>query len=491
MATEVESPPTDSKHPLIDGLNGMMIEKVPSYGNKFLYSLGFLTAISFVMLIITGVVMSLFGPNWWLTSAVGGYTRSVHLWSTQAMVLFVILHLLVVFFTSGFRKPRRLTWVLGVLMMFVVLAETEFGYILRGDFSSQWRSLQGADFYNGAGAGGWINTLNYGQVFGIHIATIPLALLGLVGLHYLLVRVLGIAQPYRKDVVAPTVKADHKLLFIRGGVAVALILVLGAVLPSPYLSPVTIQTIAKEDPNLFAKTLVAEFDGSSDTAGYMDNIDPYTFDTREVFVDGPYAQLLASQPKATDALAAFNALSKDDQDAALKELTDYYDATDPDPNAVPAGPASDVVSALTSMAAAGLYEPALLATNLGTKEPLTLTYPDRFLADTGALEEQATQLGITTEQYGMIREESGHTPGAWWLSPIGLLNHTVLAGDDNGDRDGAIIFGSLLIVMLAFPFIPGVNRIPDLLKLYVPVWRKEAKAGKAAAKADTDVSASA
>jgi ubiquinol-cytochrome c reductase cytochrome b subunit len=491
MAIDVESTPTDSKHPLIDGLNGMMIEKVPSYGNKFLYSLGFLTAISFVMLIITGVVMTLFGPNWWLTSVVGGYTRSVHLWSTQAMVLFVILHLLIVFFTSGFRKPRRLTWVLGVLMMFVVLAETEFGYILRGDFSSQWRGLQGADFYNGAGAGGWINTLNYGQVFGIHIATIPLALLGLVGLHYLLVRVLGIAQPYRKDVVAPTVKADHKLLFIRGGVAVALILVLGAVLPSPYLSPVTIQTIAKEDPNLFAKTIVAEFDGSSDTAGYMDNIDPYTFDSRVVFVDTPYQQLLAAQPKTTDALAAFNALSKDDQDAALKALADYYDATDPDPNAVPAGPATDIVSALTSMAAAGLYEPALLSTNLGLKAANTTTFADRFLADTGALEEQATQLGITTEQYGMIREESGHTPGAWWLSPIGLLNHTVLANDDNGDRDGAIIFGSLLIVMLAFPFIPGLNRVPDLLKLYVPVWRKEAKAGKTAAKADTDVSASA
>lgn len=486
---DVQSTPTTSKHPLVDGLNGMMIEKVPSYGNKFLYSLGFLSAISLVMLIVTGVVMTLFGPNWWLTTGAGGYMRSVHLWSTQAMVLFTILHLLIVFFTSGFRKPRRLTWVIGVLMLFVVLAETEFGYILRGDFSSQWRGLQGADFYNGTGAGGWINPLNYGQVFGIHIATIPLALIGLVGLHYLLVRVLGIAEPYRKDVVAPTVKANHTLLFVRGGVALALILGLALVLPSPYLSPVTIQTIAKEDPNLFAKTLVAEFDKSSDTAGYMDNIDPYTFDTRQVFVDAPYTQILAAQPKATDALAAFNALSADDQEAAMKAETDYYDATDPDPNAVPTGPAADIVSALTSMAAAGLYEPALLSTSLGLKEPNTLTFANRFLADTGALEEQASQLGITTEQYGMVREETGSAPGAWWLSPIGLLNHTVLAGDENGDRDGAIIFGSLLLTMLAFPFIPYVNRLPDVLKGWALVWRKERLAAKSA-KVETDVSAS-
>jgi hypothetical protein len=143
------------------------------------------------------------------------------------------------------------------------------------------------------------------------------------------------------------------------------------------------------------------------------------------------------------------------------------------------------------MAAAGLYEPALLSTNLGLKEANTMTFANRFLADTGALEEQASQLGITTEQYGMVREETGSAPGAWWLSPIGLLNHTVLAGDENGDRDGAIIFGSLLLTMLAFPFIPYVNRLPDVLKGWALVWRKERLAAKTASKTDTDVDASA
>jgi len=487
MDDHPSSTPPDPTHPLLDGLDAMMIEKVPSYGNKFLYSLGFLSMISFLVLIATGLLMVFFGPNWWLTTRTGGYMRSVHLWSTQAFVLLMFLHLAIVFFTSGFRKPRRLTWVLGVLMLFVVLAETEFGYILRGDFSSQWRALQGADFYNGTGAGGWINPLNYAQVYGIHIALVPLALLGLVGLHYLLVRVLGIAKPYRKDVVAPTVKANHKLLFIRGGVLLILLLLLAVLLPSPYLSPVTIQTIAKEDPNLMAKTLIAEMNGDSDTVGYMDNIDPYTFDARAVFIDTPYQQLLAASPGATDALTAFNALSADDQAAALSALSDYYGGPNPDPNAVPKGPATDVVTTLTSMAAAGLYEPALLSTNLGLKSANVATYADRFLADTGALEEQASQLGITTEQYGMIREETGSTPGAWWLSPIGLLNHTVLVGDDNGDRDGAIIFGSLLILMLAFPFIPGLNRLPDVLKVYTLVWRKERKAGKEQVTADENV----
>jgi quinol-cytochrome oxidoreductase complex cytochrome b subunit len=221
------------KHPLAKALNDTMIKEVPQYGNKFFYSLGFLSMISFVILIASGTIMVFYGPTWWLTSDFGGYIRSVHLWATQAFVLFILLHLLVVFFTSGFKKPRRLTWMLGVLMLFVVLMETEFGYALRGDFSSQWRSLQGADFYNGSGLGWWLNPLNYKQIYGIHIVVVPLVLLGMLFVHYLLVKVLGIAKPYRKDITAKTVPANHTLLFMRGGSLIVVVLGLAIILPSP------------------------------------------------------------------------------------------------------------------------------------------------------------------------------------------------------------------------------------------------------------------
>ena len=73
--------------PLLTGLNKIMIEDVPKYANKFVYSLGFLSMICFVILIATGVVMTFYGPDWWLLSSVGKYFRSVHLWATQAFVL--------------------------------------------------------------------------------------------------------------------------------------------------------------------------------------------------------------------------------------------------------------------------------------------------------------------------------------------------------------------------------------------------------------------
>lgn len=461
------------KHPLRKALNDMMIKDVPSYGNKFFYSLGFLSMISFLMLLATGVIMSVNGSTWWLTNSFGSYMRSVHLWATQAFVLFVILHLIIVFFTSGFKKPRRLTWVLGVLMLFVVLAETEFGYVLRGDYSSQWRSLQGADFYNGSGLGRFVNPLNTGQIYGIHIAVVPLTILGLLFLHYLLVRVLGIAKPYKKEVVVKTVPANHKLLFIRGGVLVALLLALALILPSPYIKPTTVQSVAQDDPALLEKTLVAEFAGSSDTATYLDNINPYGYSTRSIYIDAPYQQYVQAQANQTDALRTFNAQSKDVQDQQLKELTDYFDQENPDPEQMPVSPVSDIVKTLTAMAAAGVYEPALNANNSVNKFADGTTYSTRFMADTGVLEDKATALNITTDQYGMIREEKGRTPGAWWLVPIGLLNHSVLKNDDAGDRDAAIIFGSFLLLMLAFPFIPYVNQLPDKLRVYKLIWREK------------------
>lgn len=444
----------------------IMIENVPNYANRFLYSLGFLSMICFVILTLTGIVMVFYGPTWWLTNNVGKFMRSIHLWATQGFVIFMILHLIIVIFTSAYRRPRRLTWVLGALLFFFVLAETEFGYVLRGDFSSQWRSLQGADLYNGSGIGAVLNALNYYQMYGIHIAFIPLVILAILFGHYLFIRFRGIAKPYREDVPYQIVPANHKVLFIRGFVLVAVIIILAVIFPSPYLHPTTIQEIAQKGPALLASTLEKEFDRSSDTATYLDSIDPYTYDTRSVYITAPYDQLVAVNG-AKNLMQVYNSEPKALQDAQLKAASDYFSGTQ---TAKPdlTNPVIAVIMSLVPVAQSGLYESTLSYLNpTGDRT----TYGLRFLADTGAMDDQANALGITTEQYGMLKEETRSFPlGAWWLVPIGLLDHTILANDPNQDRDGAIIIGLLVFLLIAFPYIPYVNRIPDKLRLYKLVW---------------------
>ncbi len=446
----------------------VMISEVPSYANKIFYSLGFLSMTSLFMLIVSGLILVFFGPNWWLTTSAGTFVRSIHLWSAQAFVFFMILHVLIVFLTSGYKPPRTFTWIFGSLMFFLALFEAEFGYVLRNDFSSEWRSLQGADLYNGSGLGIIINNLNYAQIYGIHVIVIPFIILALLFLHYGLVRVRGIAKPYKKDFSYRTVKANHSILFIRGSALILIIVVLAVIFPSPLISPVTIKQVAEEDPPLMAKTLMSELDHSSDTATYMDNIDPYKFDTKKVFVEIPYGQYIKTGQYNINMLAYFNKEDKVTQNNNLKNAPDYFDKNGRLTTLPNTNPVIPLISSLVIMGQSGLYEASLKnETEAGNK-----TYVLRFLSDTGVLEDKADKLRITTEQYGMLREEKGSLPaGAWWLAPLGLMDNTILKNDDNQDKDGAEILGLFMLLLIAFPYIPLLNQIPDKLGIYKFIWK--------------------
>ncbi len=62
--------------------------------------------------------------------------RQTHHWAADVFVVAIVLHLLRVFFTGAFRKPRELTYVLGVLMLFTALLEGYLGYSLIDDLLS-------------------------------------------------------------------------------------------------------------------------------------------------------------------------------------------------------------------------------------------------------------------------------------------------------------------------------------------------------------------
>ncbi len=450
-------------------LYNIMLQEVPSYANKIFYSLGFLSMTAFMVLILSGFVLVFNGPSWWLTDSLGTYVRSIHLWATQAFIFFIFLHLLIVFLTSGFRTNRRLTWVFGGLMLVFALFEAELGYGLRGDFSTQWRSLQASDLYNGSGLGLFINNLNYAQIYGIHIVIIPLAILGLLFFHYLLIRIKGIAKPFKKDVNYKMVRANHTVLFLRGAVLVGAIVILAYFFRSPLIIPTTIQDVASQDQQLMANTLIQEFTHTSDTATYLDSIDPYKFDTRKIYVTYPYSQYL-KLTKGADMLGLFNAENTTLQNSNIKQAEDYFKTGGIINTSINVNnPLIPVVSSLVVMAKSGLYEDSLRGELSSGFNP---TYVTRFLSDTGVLEAKAEKLNITTDQYGMLKEETGVIPpGAWWLAPVGVLDHTILANDPNQDRDGAEILGFLLLFLIAFPYIPYLNKIPGKLPIDKLIWK--------------------
>ncbi|KAG5059558.1 hypothetical protein AAZX31_01G055000 [Glycine max] len=68
----------------------------------------------------------------------GWLIRSVHQWSASVMVLMMILHVFRVYLTGGFKKPRELTWVTGVVLAVLTASFGVTGYSLPWDQIGYW-----------------------------------------------------------------------------------------------------------------------------------------------------------------------------------------------------------------------------------------------------------------------------------------------------------------------------------------------------------------
>src|SRR5690348_16031510 len=70
------------------------------------------------------------------TVKAGLLIRQTHHWAANVFLAAVILHLFRVFFTGAYRKPRDLTWLIGVTMLMLALLEAYVGYSMVDDLMS-------------------------------------------------------------------------------------------------------------------------------------------------------------------------------------------------------------------------------------------------------------------------------------------------------------------------------------------------------------------
>src|SRR5436189_1430692 len=62
--------------------------------------------------------------------------RQAHHWAADIFVAAIVLHVMRVFFTGAFRKPRDINWMVGVTMLALALFEGFLGYSLIDDLLS-------------------------------------------------------------------------------------------------------------------------------------------------------------------------------------------------------------------------------------------------------------------------------------------------------------------------------------------------------------------
>jgi ubiquinol-cytochrome c reductase cytochrome b subunit len=63
----------------------------------------------------------------------GAVVRQTHHWAALVFVAAIVLHAMRVFFTGAFRRPRRLNWTLGLVLMGLAMANGFFGLALPND----------------------------------------------------------------------------------------------------------------------------------------------------------------------------------------------------------------------------------------------------------------------------------------------------------------------------------------------------------------------
>ncbi len=140
----------------------------------------------------------------------GWFIKSLHRWSSGVMVLILILHIFRVYLTGGFKKPRELIWITGIILAISTVSFGLTGYSLPWDTVGYWACkivtsvpealdnlIPGIGFTSLLilGGGFSVNQSTLTRFYSIHTFLLPLLTLILVIIHFAMLRKQGISGP--------------------------------------------------------------------------------------------------------------------------------------------------------------------------------------------------------------------------------------------------------------------------------------------------------
>lgn len=213
----------DSRYTAAAGIRRQINKVFPTHWS---FMLGEIALYSFLILLLTGVYLTLFfDPS--ITKVIydgaylplngvemsrayetalnlsfevrgGLFIRQMHHWAALMFMVSMTVHMLRIFFTGAFRRPREANWIIGCVLLLLGMAEGFMGYSLPDDLlSGVGLRIMSAIIVGLPIIGTWMHWLIFGGDFPselmldrfyiAHVLIIPGVILGLIAAHLALV----------------------------------------------------------------------------------------------------------------------------------------------------------------------------------------------------------------------------------------------------------------------------------------------------------------
>jgi len=195
-------------------------EEIPG-GASFFFTLGSATLFIFILQIVTGIwqlfyyvptvdhaydslnYLRLFVPYGWLI-------HGLHYWGASAMIVLVGLHMLRVFIWGAYKKPREMTWLIGIVLLLLTIGLSFTGAALPWDERGYWAaevgtSIAGTVPFIGSGlkyllvGGKMMGQLTLSRFFILHTAIIPGLAIIMISAHLIAFRKFGSVGPWSEE----------------------------------------------------------------------------------------------------------------------------------------------------------------------------------------------------------------------------------------------------------------------------------------------------
>jgi ubiquinol-cytochrome c reductase cytochrome b subunit len=207
----------EERWPLSAVIRWGSVEEIPG-GAKFAYALGSATMVLFAVLVITGVWQLLYYVPTVdhaydsvmflrLQVPLGWLIHGLHYWAAQGFIVVMGLHMARVFIWAAYKKPRELTWVLGVVLLLLGAAFIFTGAILPWDTLGYWAGEVGTSM---AGTvplvgnflaflmrgGDTMSQMTLSRAFVVHVAILPALTVFFIAAHLVAFRQFGSVGPW-------------------------------------------------------------------------------------------------------------------------------------------------------------------------------------------------------------------------------------------------------------------------------------------------------